>query len=225
MLANHAGVSVRHGDVPTAYRAWSATYDEPRNALFDVDEPTMLEILDALPAGACLDAACGTGRYAGHMAARGHRVFGVDASPDMLRFARVNTRDGPFAVGDVDRLPVQRRRLDGVAVVAHAQPPRRDTRRLRHSDHDHLALPARQCRTADRVEQPAGAMLRQSRDGVPLCRCRLNRRRRCGSASRSSRCWRDRTVDGRAVVVLGIARRDLGVCHGRRRSTVSERSA
>jgi hypothetical protein len=47
------------------YRQWSATCDEPRNGLFDVEEPIMHEILDALAAGNALDAACGTGRSAG----------------------------------------------------------------------------------------------------------------------------------------------------------------
>jgi hypothetical protein len=55
----------------TGYRQWSATYDEPRNTLFDFDEPIVHEILDALTVGRALDAACGTGRYAAHPAARG----------------------------------------------------------------------------------------------------------------------------------------------------------
>src|SRR4029450_4962804 len=49
-LAGHAGVAVRRGDLPGAYRGWSATYDQPRNSLFDSDEPVMNEILEALPA-------------------------------------------------------------------------------------------------------------------------------------------------------------------------------
>jgi len=80
-LVNHGGVVVDRGDTVTGYRQWSATYDEPRNSLFDVDEPIMHDILDALPAGRALDAACGTGRYAEHLAARGHQVVGVDSSP------------------------------------------------------------------------------------------------------------------------------------------------
>jgi SAM-dependent methyltransferase len=31
-----------------------------------------------------LDAACGTGRFAEFLAARGHQVIGVDSSPDLL---------------------------------------------------------------------------------------------------------------------------------------------
>jgi len=72
-LARHAGVSVRRGDLASAYLAWSATYDQPRNTLFDSDEPVVHEILDRLPAGTALDAACGTGRYAAYLAGRGDR--------------------------------------------------------------------------------------------------------------------------------------------------------
>jgi 2-polyprenyl-3-methyl-5-hydroxy-6-metoxy-1,4-benzoquinol methylase len=69
------------------YRAWSATYDEPGNPLIDVEEPIVRHIIDGLPTGSALDAACGTGRHAEYLAARGHRVIGVDSSPDMLALA------------------------------------------------------------------------------------------------------------------------------------------
>ena len=105
-LAGHAGVMVNRGDTQTGYRQWAATYDEPRNSLFDADEPVMHEIIDALPPGRALDAACGTGRYAEYLAARGHRVTGVDASPDMLGRARTRVPAGEFLVGDLHRLPM-----------------------------------------------------------------------------------------------------------------------
>ena len=87
-LAGHAGVAVRRGDLPGAY------------------EPVMNEILEALPAGTVLDAACGTGRYAAYLAARGHRVLGVDSSPEMLHRARVRVPQGTFLRGDLHRLPL-----------------------------------------------------------------------------------------------------------------------
>jgi SAM-dependent methyltransferase len=105
-LLNHGGVMVNRGDTVTGYRQWSATYDEPRNGLFDVDEPIVHAILDALPAGNALDAACGTGRYAGYLAARGHRVVGVDRSPDMLDRARARVPQGEFLLGDLRQLPL-----------------------------------------------------------------------------------------------------------------------
>jgi SAM-dependent methyltransferase len=66
----------------------------------------MHEILDALPAGDALDAACGTGRYAGHLAARGHWVVGVDRSPEMLDRARARVPQGAFLLGDLHQLPL-----------------------------------------------------------------------------------------------------------------------
>ncbi len=105
-LVNHPGVMVNRGDSLTGYRQWSATYDEPRNDLFDCDEPIMHEILDKLPAGVALDAACGTGRYAAYLAARGHKVVGVDSSPDMLDRARARVPDGEFLLGDLRQLPL-----------------------------------------------------------------------------------------------------------------------
>jgi SAM-dependent methyltransferase len=105
-LAGHDGVMVDHGDTLTGYRRWAPTYDEPRNSLFDLDEPVMYEIIDALPAGDALDAACGTGRYAEYLAGRGHRVVGVDSSPDMLERARARVPSGEFLLGDLRQLPL-----------------------------------------------------------------------------------------------------------------------
>lgn len=124
-LADHAGVSVGRGDTLTGYRQWSAGYDEPRNSLFDADEPLMHEILDGLPAGTVLDAACGTGRYAAHLAERGHRVVGVDSSPEMLDLARVRVPQGTFLLGDLHRVPLPDGAVDlVVSGLALAHVPR-----------------------------------------------------------------------------------------------------
>jgi ubiquinone/menaquinone biosynthesis C-methylase UbiE len=120
-LAQHAGVAVRRGDVASAYRAWSATYDEPGNGLFDSDEPVVHEILDRLRAGTALDAACGTGRYAAYLAGRGHRVLGVDGSAEMLDQARSRVPTGTFVRADLHRLPLADDAVDlvvsGLALV------------------------------------------------------------------------------------------------------------
>lgn len=105
-LTTHPGVRVGRGDTQTGYRRWAATYDAPRNTLFDADEPTMHEIIDAFPPGDALDAACGTGRYAEYLAGRGHRVTGVDSSPEMLDRARSRVPSGEFHLGDLHRLPL-----------------------------------------------------------------------------------------------------------------------
>lgn len=101
-----AAVDVERVDTVTGYRAWSATYDQPGNPAFDIDEPVVKEIVDELPVGVALDAACGTGRHARFLAGRGHRIIGVDCSPDMLARARVRVPQGEFLLGDLHQLPV-----------------------------------------------------------------------------------------------------------------------
>jgi ubiquinone/menaquinone biosynthesis C-methylase UbiE len=53
-----------------------------------------------------LDAACGTGRHTEYLAARGHRVIGVDSSPDMLERARARVPEAEFHRGDLHQLPL-----------------------------------------------------------------------------------------------------------------------
>jgi SAM-dependent methyltransferase len=100
-----AGVDVRRVGTVEGYRIWSELYDGP-NSAFDVDEPAVAGILDPLPPGAALDAACGTGRMTALLAARGHRTVGVDSSPDMLARARERVPAGEFRLGELDRLPL-----------------------------------------------------------------------------------------------------------------------
>ncbi|RCV52049.1 class I SAM-dependent methyltransferase [Marinitenerispora sediminis] len=101
-----AAVAVDPVDAVEGYRVWSASYDDGRNPAFDLDEPVVGEILDALPAGVAVDAACGTGRYSAVLAGRGHRVIGVDGTPEMLARARTRVPGGTFLTGDLHRLPV-----------------------------------------------------------------------------------------------------------------------
>ena len=100
------GVTASRLDTVAGYRVWSRTYDEPGNGLFPAEEALVHEILDGLPAGVALDAACGTGRHAEHLAGRGHRVIGVDSSPDMLQQARARVPAAEFRQGDLDSLPL-----------------------------------------------------------------------------------------------------------------------
>jgi ubiquinone/menaquinone biosynthesis C-methylase UbiE len=105
-IAGHEGVLVERGATTNAYRQWAGTYDESGNGLFDLDQPMVVETVDALPIGTALDAACGTGRLTTHLVERGHRVIGVDASPDMLEQARRLLPSASFALGDLRRLPL-----------------------------------------------------------------------------------------------------------------------
>jgi hypothetical protein len=106
-----AGVDVERVDTVSGYGLWSSTYDQP-NSAFDIDEPVVKEILDGLPVGVALDAACGTGRWAAILAERGHQVIGVDSAPEMLALARERVPQAEFRPGDLDRLPVPDAQVD-----------------------------------------------------------------------------------------------------------------
>jgi ubiquinone/menaquinone biosynthesis C-methylase UbiE len=88
------------------YAQWAPSYDEPGNALLEVEEPVVREILAGLPVGVALDAACGTGRHGAYLASLGHRVIGVDATPEMLEVARAKIPAGEFYEADLRELPV-----------------------------------------------------------------------------------------------------------------------
>ncbi|MEV0716347.1 class I SAM-dependent methyltransferase [Asanoa sp. NPDC050611] len=101
-----APLAASRADTVTGYGIWSRTYDEPGNGLFPTEEPILDKILAPLPAGVALDAACGTGRHSERLAALGHRVIGVDSSPDMLARARTRAPGAEFRPGDLTALPV-----------------------------------------------------------------------------------------------------------------------
>jgi SAM-dependent methyltransferase len=100
------GVVAERVNTVDGYRAWSASYDKPGNGIFPYEEPFVHEIVDALAPGVALDAACGTGRHAEYLAARGHQVIGVDSSPEMLARARARVPEADFRRGDLHRLPL-----------------------------------------------------------------------------------------------------------------------
>jgi SAM-dependent methyltransferase len=101
------GVLAERVSTVTAYEQQSAGYDaEADGGLFATDEPVVAEYLSGRQPGVALDAACGTGRFARFLARRGHRVIGVDSSPDMLARARLRVPDGEFHVGELSRMPL-----------------------------------------------------------------------------------------------------------------------
>ena len=106
VLANHPGFAVAVREPDVGYDAWASTYDDPNNGLFAVDEPLVEAILDTLPAGDALDAACGTGRFTARLVARGHTVVGVDSSAGMLEVARKNVPEAEFRPGRLDDIPM-----------------------------------------------------------------------------------------------------------------------
>ena len=101
------GVVAERVSTVTAYEQESAGYDVGAGGgLFAADEPVVAECLSGREPGVALDAACGTGRIAEFLAGRGHRVIGVDSSPDMLARARRRVPGGEFHVAELDRLPL-----------------------------------------------------------------------------------------------------------------------
>jgi SAM-dependent methyltransferase len=102
--------------IPTTegYGSWAELYDEPGNQLIDLEEPIVREILDGLPRGVALDAACGTGRHSAYLASLGHTVIGVDSSAAMLERARQKLPDGEFYEADLHDLPLPDDHVDVV---------------------------------------------------------------------------------------------------------------
>jgi len=103
------GVDVERVDTGEGYREWSQRYDTPNTAFFDLDvaEP----LLDAVPVGIAVDAACGTGRWTAELVRRGHVVTGVDSSPEMLEIAREDVT-ATFVEASVEDLPFPDQTVD-----------------------------------------------------------------------------------------------------------------
>jgi hypothetical protein len=58
----------------TAYAQWARAYDIEDNGLFDLDVPSITDLVTELPKGRAIDAACGTGRLAIQLAALGFQT-------------------------------------------------------------------------------------------------------------------------------------------------------
>jgi ubiquinone/menaquinone biosynthesis C-methylase UbiE len=106
------GVDVPIVDVASGYARWSQTYDNPGNPLIQIEQPVVWSIFEAIPRGAALDAACGTGRHARRLVELGHHVVGVDASPAMLEKARAALPQAAFCDGDLSALPLEPASVD-----------------------------------------------------------------------------------------------------------------
>src|SRR5437763_2174216 len=100
------GVTVDPIPTTEGYGSWAEFYDEPGNQLIDVEQPIVREMLDGLPRGIALDAACGTGRHTAYLASLGHTVIGVDSSATMLERARERVPSGEFHEADLHALPL-----------------------------------------------------------------------------------------------------------------------
>jgi len=112
-------------EVYQGYAGWAGSYDEPGNDTIALEEPIVRGLLDELPPGRVLDAACGTGRHAAHLAAAGHGVVGVDASEAMLAHARRRLPGADLRVGELTRLPLENESAaGGVCALALSHLPK-----------------------------------------------------------------------------------------------------
>ena len=110
-LLDHAerfgdGVEARPMTTREGYGRWAQWYDDPGNELLEIEGPIVRQILDGLPPGVALDAACGTGRHTAYLASLGHPVIGVDSSSEMLAVARRKVPEAEFVEADLHHLPV-----------------------------------------------------------------------------------------------------------------------
>ena len=101
-----AGVEARPISTREGYDSWAPSYDGQLNQLLEIEQPIVRAILDGLPVGVALDAACGTGRHAAYLASLGHTVVGFDSSPGMLAIAREKVPQGAFHEADLNELPL-----------------------------------------------------------------------------------------------------------------------
>jgi SAM-dependent methyltransferase len=98
------GLDAEELDPRTGYAASAPGYDHTTNPLIEAEHPIVERLVADVPAGLALDAACGTGRHAKHLATK-HETYGVDASPEMLAVAQQTAPDATFDTGDLEALP------------------------------------------------------------------------------------------------------------------------
>ncbi|MFF1360148.1 class I SAM-dependent methyltransferase [Streptomyces sp. NPDC058297] len=138
------GAAVSELDAADGYAAWSTVYDSLPSSYIEVEEPVVHALLDGMPAGTALDAACGTGRQTRALTSRGHRTVGVDQSPQMLEKAAAHAPDAEFRVGNLERLPLDDDSVD-LAVCSLAM--------------THLAEPSKGLAELARVVRPGGRII------------------------------------------------------------------
>jgi ubiquinone/menaquinone biosynthesis C-methylase UbiE len=132
------GIEARPISTREGYDRWAPWYDEQPNQLLEIEQPIVREILDGLPIGVALDAACGTGRHAEYLASLGHTVIGVDSSPEMLERAREKIPHGEFHEADLHELPLADDSVDlvvcaiALAHFADIEGPFREFARVLH---------------------------------------------------------------------------------------------
>lgn len=106
------GTELPERSVEDGYAEWAATYDSMPNALIEVEQPVINNLLAGIPPGRALDAACGTGRITELLLESGHDVVGVDCTPEMVELARDKVPDAEFREARISELPFPDRAFD-----------------------------------------------------------------------------------------------------------------
>jgi SAM-dependent methyltransferase len=98
-------------DPRAGYGSWSARYDEPGNPIIELEQPRVWSLIDDLPSGPALDAACGTGRHARRLLELGHDVVGLDVSTEMVGRARSAVPGALLLEADLRQIPATDRQF------------------------------------------------------------------------------------------------------------------
>jgi SAM-dependent methyltransferase len=94
---------------------WAAWARTPGHDSYWQYSPLFFELVPP-PGRRTLDLCCGEGRLARDLAARGHVVVGLDASPTLLELAREADPEGEYVLGDATDVPFEDASFDLVVV-------------------------------------------------------------------------------------------------------------
>jgi SAM-dependent methyltransferase len=108
------GSATKHGEGSAALQAslWGERADDWAELLEKAERPWLapayelvLDRLEVGPGTELLDVGCGSGRFCALAGARGARVSGLDATPEMLAIARERNPRADLRLGDLQFLP------------------------------------------------------------------------------------------------------------------------
>jgi SAM-dependent methyltransferase len=91
---------------------WIAWAREPGHDAYWYYRDAFFDEIVPPPGRATLDLGCGEGRVARDLAARGHRVTGVDSSPSLVAAATEADPEGKYLVADARALPLEAAAFD-----------------------------------------------------------------------------------------------------------------
>ncbi len=97
---------------------WTRT---PGHDVFPYYMPAFFSDVVPPPSGLTLEVGCGEGRVMRELAARRHRVVGLDASPSLLRAAHAADRAPAYTAGDATALPFANATFDTVVAYNSLQ--------------------------------------------------------------------------------------------------------